>query len=84
MTFYHWVTVVLETTLLLFSNNGEKHFNLFVDLIEMLLGKWLSSNKEAVTATNAYFKTKDKSFYIAGIQKWRNVLESHFGKQMLF
>ena len=36
---------------------------LFVDLKKMLQGKRFGSNKEVIAETEAYFESKDESFY---------------------
>ena len=43
-------------------------FYLFADLKKMLQGKRFSSDDEVITATEAYFEAKDKSFYKKGIE----------------
>ena len=40
-------------------------YYLFEDLKKMLQGKRFYPNEELITETNAYFETKDKSFYLA-------------------
>ncbi len=47
---------------------------LFVDLKNMLLRKRFDSYENVITATEAYFEAKDKSFYKHGIEK----LEKHW------
>lgn len=44
---------------------------LFADLKKMLQGKRYASNEEVIAATEAYFESKDKSFYKHGIEKWQ-------------
>ena len=41
---------------------------LFADLKRMLQGKRFGSNEEVISETEAYFVTKDKSFYKKGIE----------------
>ena len=41
---------------------------LFADPKRMLQGKWYGSNEEVISETEAYFETKDKSFYKKGIE----------------
>ena len=43
-------------------------YYLFADLKKMLQGKRFYSNEEVITETNAYFESKDKSFYMKGIK----------------
>ena len=47
---------------------------LFADLKKMLQEKRFGFNKEMISETEAYFKAKDKSLYIKGIE----LLESHW------
>lgn len=42
---------------------------LFADLKKMLQGKRFGSNEEVIAASEAYFESKDKSFYKHGIEK---------------
>ena len=42
---------------------------LFADLKKILQEKRFGSNEEVIAETNAYFEDKDKSFYMAGIEK---------------
>ena len=42
---------------------------LFADLEKMLQGKKFSSNEEVIAETEAYFESKDESFYKKGIKK---------------
>ena len=42
---------------------------LFADLKKMLAGKRYDSNEEVISATEAYFESKDNSFYKTGIEK---------------
>ncbi|GFW77001.1 histone-lysine N-methyltransferase SETMAR [Trichonephila clavipes] len=42
---------------------------LFVDSKMMLQGKRFGSNEEVITEIEAYFESKDKSFYEKGIKK---------------
>lgn len=43
-------------------------YQLFVDLIKMLVGKKFRSNQEVISKTEAYFVAKDKSFYKNAIE----------------
>ena len=49
---------------------------LFADLKRMLQGKRFGSNEEVILETEAYFETKDKSFYKKGIE----LLEKHWNQ----
>ena len=40
---------------------------LFADLKKVLQGKRFGSNEEVIAETEAYFRSKDKSFYKKGI-----------------
>ena len=42
---------------------------LFAVLTEMLQEKWFGSNKQVIAETEAYFESKDHSFYKKGIEK---------------
>ncbi|KZC13929.1 Histone-lysine N-methyltransferase SETMAR [Dufourea novaeangliae] len=42
---------------------------LFADMKKMLQGKKFGSNEEVIAETEAYFESKDKSFYIKGIER---------------
>ena len=42
---------------------------LFADMIKMLQGKRLGSNEEMIAETEAYFESRDGSFYKKGIEK---------------
>ena len=42
---------------------------LFADMKKMLQGKKFGSNEEVIAETETYFESKDKSFYIKGIEK---------------
>ena len=42
---------------------------LFADLKKMLQGKRFGSNEEVIAETEAYFESKDESFYKKGIEK---------------
>lgn len=42
---------------------------LFANMKKMLQGKKFASNEEVIAETEAYFESKDKSFYIKGIEK---------------
>ncbi|KAF8787795.1 Mariner Mos1 transposase like protein [Argiope bruennichi] len=42
---------------------------LFADMKKMLQRKKFGSNEEVIVETEAYFESKDKSFYIKGIEK---------------
>ena len=42
---------------------------LFADLKTMLQGKGFGSNEEVIVETEAYFESKDLSFYKKGIEK---------------
>ena len=48
--------------------SSSSDFYLFADLKKMLQGKRFSSDDEVITATEAYFEAKDKSFYKKGIE----------------
>jgi histone-lysine N-methyltransferase SETMAR len=43
-------------------------YYLFADLKKMLAGKRFGSNEEVISATEAYFEAKDKSFYKKGVE----------------
>ena len=43
-------------------------YYLFADLKRMLQGKRFGSNEEVIAETEAYFETKDKSFYKKGTE----------------
>ena len=53
-------------------------FYLFADLKKMLQGKRFSSDDEVITATEAYFEAKDKSFYKKAIdsleKRWNDCI----------
>ena len=49
---------------------------LFLDLEKMLQGKRFGSNEEVIAETEAYFESKDESFYKKGIEK----LENHWNE----
>ena len=49
---------------------------LFADLKRRLQGKRFGSNEEVISKTEAYFETKDKSFYKKGIE----YLEKHWNQ----
>ena len=42
---------------------------IFANLKKMLQGKRFASNEEVIAETEAYFESKDKSFYKKGIKK---------------
>jgi hypothetical protein len=44
------------------------HFS-FADHKKMLAGKKFSTNEEVISGTEAYFETKEKSYYKNGIEK---------------
>ena len=48
---------------------------LFADLNKMLQGKRFVSNEEVITETEAYFDSKDESFYKKRHRKLREALE---------
>ena len=43
-------------------------YYLFADLKKMLQGKRFASNEEMITETEAYFESKNQSFYKKGIK----------------
>ena len=50
------------------SDLAPSDYWLFADLKRMLQGKRFSSNEEVISETEAYFETKDKSFYKKSIE----------------
>ena len=46
---------------------------LFADLKKMLQGKRFGSNEQVIAETEAYFESKDESFYKKGIEKSENL-----------
>ena len=46
----------------------------------MLQGKWFGSNEKVIAETEAYFESKDESFYKKGIEK----LEKHWNESIMF
>ena len=56
------------------SNLASSDFFLFPNLKKWFGGKGLTSNKEVIDETNAYFEELDKSYYSDGIKKLENRL----------
>ena len=52
-----------------FSDLTPSDYWLFADLKKMLEGKKFIFNEEEIAETQAYFESKDKSFYKKGIEK---------------
>ena len=55
------------------SDLAPSDYWLFYDLKKMLQGKRFGSNEEVIAETEAYFESKDESFYKKAIEK----LEKH-------
>ena len=53
-------------------NLAPSDYWLFADLKKMLQGMRFVSNEEVIAETEAYFKSKDESFYKKGIKKLEN------------